>query len=348
MLSRVKIQNFKSIGKPGVDLELKPLTFLVGPNGGGKSSILEAIVFASRQGRSSEYFRFSDLDDLHFKIQSNLLSILVDFESQEALLGSYHIWDEGQSVQQEFIPEFAPEDGSLTGDDLARRCLFNKVYPIADTRGVVPEKKSPDAATWVGRMGQHTLEILVTLPDAKYAAKRKQVAHWAAQFGMSELGASLVDRTLITGSYVDSELFNPVNLYLGSSGSRQVLPVIAQLFWMDAQSVIGVEEPEISLHPKAQIELLAMFAEAIKDDKQIIATTHSLFMMQALGYAVHKGWLDHNQIGVYHIEKKKAVGTVAKRLKVKKTGYIEGWIPSFNKVERDLLREWAKTLPRAR
>ena len=33
MLSRVKIQNFKSIGEPGVDLELKPLTFLVGPNG---------------------------------------------------------------------------------------------------------------------------------------------------------------------------------------------------------------------------------------------------------------------------------------------------------------------------
>ena len=34
MLSRVKIQNFKSIGEPGVDLEFKPLTLLVGPNGG--------------------------------------------------------------------------------------------------------------------------------------------------------------------------------------------------------------------------------------------------------------------------------------------------------------------------
>jgi len=46
LISRVTIENFKSIGEPGVDLELKPLTLLVGPNGGGKSSILEAIAVA--------------------------------------------------------------------------------------------------------------------------------------------------------------------------------------------------------------------------------------------------------------------------------------------------------------
>ena len=53
MISRVAIKNFKSIGEPGVDLELKPLTLLVGPNGGGKSSILEAIAVASQNAISS-------------------------------------------------------------------------------------------------------------------------------------------------------------------------------------------------------------------------------------------------------------------------------------------------------
>lgn len=44
MLQEVSIANFKSIGEPGIEgLELKPLTLLVGPNGGGKSAILEAI-----------------------------------------------------------------------------------------------------------------------------------------------------------------------------------------------------------------------------------------------------------------------------------------------------------------
>ena len=35
MLSRAIIRNFKSIAPGGVDVELKPLTILVGPNGGG-------------------------------------------------------------------------------------------------------------------------------------------------------------------------------------------------------------------------------------------------------------------------------------------------------------------------
>ena len=34
MLTRAIIKNIKGFGEPGVDLELKPLTLPVGPNGG--------------------------------------------------------------------------------------------------------------------------------------------------------------------------------------------------------------------------------------------------------------------------------------------------------------------------
>jgi len=45
MIDRIKIQNFKSI----VDLKFNPGSFnvIIGPNGCGKSNILEAISFAS-------------------------------------------------------------------------------------------------------------------------------------------------------------------------------------------------------------------------------------------------------------------------------------------------------------
>lgn len=42
MLTKIAIENFKSIGRR-MELELKPLTILVGPNASGKSSILEAL-----------------------------------------------------------------------------------------------------------------------------------------------------------------------------------------------------------------------------------------------------------------------------------------------------------------
>ena len=66
-----------------------------------------------------------------------------------------------------------------------------------------------------------------------------------------------------------------------------------------------------------------------------------------IGYAIQKGWLEPDQVAVYHIEKKKTTGTVAKRLPLNKRGYIKGWIPSFARVESKLLNEWVKDLPEA-
>jgi len=45
MLKRVSIQNFKGIG-PRVDIDLRPVTLLFGPNSAGKSTILHAIHYA--------------------------------------------------------------------------------------------------------------------------------------------------------------------------------------------------------------------------------------------------------------------------------------------------------------
>ena len=107
-----------------------------------------------------------------------------------------------------------------------------------------------------------------------------------------------------------------------------------------------IEEPEISLHPKAQIDVLEMFAEAIKkDDKQIIATTHSHILLQALGYARPQRLARSKRHSRIPRRKRKS-GTTAKLLPLGKHGYIKSWVPSYSKVERELLREWAKTLPR--
>ena len=337
MLSRVKIQNFKSIGDKGVDLEFKPLTFLVGPNGGGKSSILDAIVFGSLGGISRpEFFEFFNFEDIHFKKENNILSVHIEVEASDSDIVGGHTFTHENSKQNSSPP--IPESISSS--------FIGKVFPIRATRGIIDDSYVPREAKWVWQNGEHTLKILEKLPDAQYRSKRRMIQKWVSVFGMPEAAATLDDRSRISGSFSDDILDVALNASFASTGSRQVLPLIVQLFWSDPDSIILIEEPEISLHPELQIRLLEMFAEAIREEnKQIIATTHSVFMVQAIGYAVQNGWLDADQIAVHHIEKKRNVGTVAKELKVKKTGYIAGWIPSFAKVERKLLREWASTLP---
>lgn len=132
---------------------------------------------------------------------------------------------------------------------------------------------------------------------------------------------------------------------LASHGSRQILTIITNLLWCEPGSIFLIEEPEISLHPEAQVKVCELFAVAIAQRKQIIATTHSHFLLSALGIPVQEGRLRPEDIAVYHIEKKPDSGTVAERLLVNEKGYIEGWIPSFADVERRLLKEWIKTVP---
>ena len=43
MITGLKLRNFKAIGDRPVELQLAPLTLLVGANGSGKSSVLEAV-----------------------------------------------------------------------------------------------------------------------------------------------------------------------------------------------------------------------------------------------------------------------------------------------------------------
>ena len=208
MLSRVKIQNFKSIGEPGVDLELKPLTFLVGPNGAGKSSILEGIAFAGAKGKSSESFSVSEIGNLHhrgFSPNGPKLEVeleILDPSSRKTRLFSVsHIYG---GVPKESVT--SPPNGSSGPEVNLNQSLFDKVFLLRATRGIIAEKRGPDEPTWVGAIGAHALEILDRLAHARHAQRRSAVQRWASAFGMSGAAVSLVNRSQIEGSFADDTL----------------------------------------------------------------------------------------------------------------------------------------------
>ena len=106
-----------------------------------------------------------------------------------------------------------------------------------------------------------------------------------------------------------------------------------------------IEEPEISLHPEAQILMQQMFAEVIKEGKQIILTTHSSFLLLALSKVVKSDLISPDEIAIYHIEKGEN-GTMVnppEPLELNEDGYITGWIPSYVRVEDQLFTEWAES-----
>lgn len=348
MISRVVIKNFKSIGEAGVDLELKPLTFLVGPNGGGKSSILEAIAVAIQENVISRLTSFRTYDSMIHKPNASIATIeahLAQVDHQTS--GSFRaIVDTQRGITLEFVSE-----------DLAVREVIAQLYPklrdktflVSSVRGDVPHSVlTHGSASEVGVHGQQLLLLLaIIFGQRQHKDIAAKITKWARRFGVGDLNAGFRGSSEAGSDYLDTDLKAVLDLALASSGARQILTVITQLLWAQEGSLLMIEEPEISLHPQAQVDVLEMFAEAIREDnKQIIATTHSHILLQALGYAVHKEWLSSGQIAVYHVQKGKK-GTRARLLPLGKHGYIKNWVPSFTKVERQLLQEWAKSLPRA-
>lgn len=361
MLTRVKIQNFKSIGESGVDLELKPLTFLVGPNGGGKSSILEGILLAFSGGgvQNAQFVAPWLLDWLpiesvlhtHGKSRSPVASIQVFMRPETGNLlhqvtyslnekeATYHL---GGEEREPFITS-----SSKSGE--AFEAQRTKVFLIQVTRGVVrlQEQVTNRTITSPGIQGADLVPYLAVLHGSnEFAPQLSNVLRWAERFGIKNLKAGVqTNRRQVTGlgaDYMDPELTAALKLVLASSGSRQILTVIAQLLGCESGSLVMVEEPEISLHPQAQIDLMELFGEVIRDQKQIIATTHSHYLLMAIGYGVQQGWIQRDDVAVYHVEKKAETGTKAKLLELGKDGYLKDWVPSYNEVERRLMKAWPK------
>lgn len=391
LFTRISVKNFKSIGDgpdggPGVDIELKPLTFLVGANGSGKSSILEGIALACDGGRGPLLLEYNDRD-LPFRKSLNVpIVVALSFKPGALDVNQQHTmtYKLSLTVQQRGSgrsDEITIEDQSLSLGDEASRQLLTRVLDrlkqrrdlafIRGSRGDVtresrrtqegvpmswPGDGGPEineSQAWVGLYGENLLPLLALIFGRReYESIRVQISEAARPFGMSGLNAGWWGAPATGSDYEDTALRVALRTQSASLGGRQALTVIAQVSWCRSGGLTMIEEPEISLHPAAQVEMCRFLATQASRGKQILATTHSPFMLLALRKPILEKIIAAEDVAIYHVERNLdlqagEIGvTVAKRLPLAKEGYLEEWVPSFSKVERDLAKEWAQAVDR--
>lgn len=220
------------------------------------------------------------------------------------------------------------------------------IYFISAIRGEVrPIVEIGVGEPRLGTHGEGLIEILsLVFRRPEYEKIAGKIINWASKFGMEEIKAGWWSGKYLSSDYIDPELRTRLNMALASQGSRQILTIITQLFWSRPGSVIMIEEPEISLHIEAQLELPGMFSDAIKEGKQIIVTTHSEHLILALKPLIVNDELKPEDVAIWHFEKTPE-GTKAEKLNLTDKGIVEGWIPSYVKAEGEIIKEWFNTLP---
>lgn len=195
--------------------------------------------------------------------------------------------------------------------------LRRRVFMVGPNR--VPTREAPHADSAplnVGRRGERTITVLSAMfASPRHLVQSRKIQQWAEVFGLGSLTSGWVMEELLHAGYLDSDFETPLGFESAGHGAQQILPIITQIFAAPQNSVILLEEPEAGLHPEAQRNLAKMLCGAVANGTQIVMTTHSETLLNALSQAQASDRLRQDDMVVYQLIKT-ASGARADRVQI--------------------------------
>jgi predicted ATPase len=128
--------------------------------------------------------------------------------------------------------------------------------------------------------------------------------------------------------------FNLVSIADVGFGVSQVLPVLVATLRARRDQMVYIEQPELHLHPRAQVALAGILADAARRGVLVIAETHSSLLLLAIQTLVAKGELPASEVMLHWFQRDAETGatTISSR-ELDKAGRFGDWPGDFGDVE---------------
>lgn len=120
-------------------------------------------------------------------------------------------------------------------------------------------------------------------------------------------------------------------------GIGQAFPVFVEGLRTPPGGMFLVQEPEIHLHPDAQLAMADFLIDLANAGRQVIVETHSEHLLLRVRHRIvdtnggrrKKGALDRGSVSIVHVEKRRDGASRATRLEIDELGQIGKWPANF-------------------
>jgi predicted ATPase len=124
-----------------------------------------------------------------------------------------------------------------------------------------------------------------------------------------------------------------VNIADVGFGVSQSLPVVVALHAAAAGQMVYIEQPEIHLHPKAQVAMAKVLADAAKRGVHVVAETHSALLLLGIQTLVAKGDLAPEIVKLHWFRRDRDGCTEVKSADLDGSGAFGDWPEDFGETE---------------
>lgn len=337
MITRLHVRGYKALRD--IDTSLEPLTVIVGPNGCGKTSVLESIAMA----RDVVVDEYDITDSPRRPLPADVLSKGVD--SETSLRVGLRI--DLDAAQQEYLRSYEPTDARVLNLDIAPtrhgRSLVTCDPPLpqpkhmdpdipfappeiavgnfllrsisllgldvkaiarpSHSRDVVPEIGSDGSGlatvvSWLqGERHEKFEEIQARLrefvPEVEQLRTRRVLVPIIdsenVPIGRDERGKEIYTKRAVRREEIGNEILLDFRHAKGvpakhaSEGTLLLLGLLTVVHTRDV-SVLLLDDVDRALHPKAQQQLVGYLRGLTRSGVQVIATSHSPYLVLHLEY----------------------------------------------------------------
>ncbi|MGP8290751.1 DUF3696 domain-containing protein [Vreelandella zhanjiangensis] len=324
MISELTLHNFKCFKDKTI--QIKPLTFLSGINGMGKSTIIQSLLLL-RQSHSAKHFsingnlfEFGYFDDLYSEAaEDESLEITLRSDSGEIFTWSSNIFSDQDGELTSVVkswPEHTDFDSNLFGG------LFQ--FLSAERWGPrvsLPLNRVNTDKYYLGKHGENLVSVLKNLEgkrllnddfpvheNTKSRDTFSQINAWmneispASTFDVKAIKEA--DSGVYTFAYRShigkSRSFRPTNVGFGLS---YTLPILTALVTAQKNSLILIENPEAHLHPKAQLIIGKLLGLCANAGVQLIIESHSDHVLNGIRIAVKENLIDSEKVALHFINR---------------------------------------------